>query len=67
MLSTKEGQSESGDSLVEILEFMHFARIFKWQKLIRLRMKRVCPCRSWHFMMRWQQIPKSLKRCRIRF
>lgn len=30
MLSTKGKQSESGDSLVEILEFTHFARIFKF-------------------------------------
>lgn len=32
MLSTKGGQSESVDSLVEILEFTHFARIFKFNR-----------------------------------
>jgi hypothetical protein len=32
MLSTKGKQSESGDSLVEILEFTHSARIFKFNR-----------------------------------
>ena len=32
MLSTKGGQSESVDSLVEVLEFTHFARIFKFNR-----------------------------------
>lgn len=33
MLSTKEGQSESGDSLVEVLEFTHFVRFFSFGKI----------------------------------
>ena len=37
MLSTKEGQSESVDSLVEILEFTHFARIFKFNRTPKYR------------------------------
>ena len=31
-VDTKGGQSESGDSLVEILEITHFARIFKFNR-----------------------------------
>lgn len=40
MLSTKGGQSESVDSLVEVLEFTHFARIFKFNRTPKIGKKK---------------------------